>query len=72
MMTSLTFSSCTDKSAHDRTLYLRPDPRTGTWMLTVEYKNTEPDSLYAMEVDLDDIKALGRLLTAFAGAHDDD
>ena len=55
------FSCTADKSANDYTIYVEEVPRDGqTVKLAARYKNSEPNNLYEMILDADDLEAFGQ------------
>lgn len=54
------FSCNTDKSANDYTVYAELD-EDGDVKLSIRYKNAEPNSLYQITMDANDLNKFGKM-----------
>ena len=59
------FSCDADGSAHDHTAYAE-QRNEGTVTLGARYKNSDPNHLYEIEMDADDLYAFGQMCIALA------
>lgn len=57
----MAWSCNADRSANDRALYVK-DGGGDALQLTFRYKNAEPNTLYEMECDTEDLREMARLL----------
>lgn len=54
------FSCNADKSAHDKTIFVDAVDRSMV-RLGARYKNCEPNSLYEIEMDVEDLQKFGQM-----------
>ena len=66
---AVAFSCNADASAHDRTIYLQQTDEE-TVKVGARYKNSEPNHLYELEMDADDLRDFARLCEAIANQLD--
>jgi len=55
------FSSSADGSSNDYTVYVELQENGGTVNLALRYKNAEPNPLYEIEMDEDDLALFGQM-----------
>jgi len=66
------FSSNADGSANDYTIFVELQKNGGTVKIAPRYKNSDPNSLYEIEMDEDDLALFGKMCIDLASTMKND